>query len=109
MGRDKPNRIRRDKPVKRIQPEDVESVEDFFSAMSQLAESAVQEATDSLLAAGAHQKDIDNLKNAMRAVCVSEIWTVDIDRLVKISSTHKRGSIFITDTLVDLILKGERG
>lgn len=98
MGRQKPNKPRR------TRPQDFPGVEALYSDLREMAEKSVQEATERLLAAGAHQSDIDGLKGSMRALCVSDMWDQDIHGLVELAKGHERGPFFIFDVLADAVL-----
>lgn len=106
MGRNKPHHVRRARPVKtkRTRPQEAPAVEEMYSGLREMAQKAVDEAVERLLASGASRSDIRALEGATRSLAVSDMWDQDIHLLVELSRTHERGPMVVFDVLADAIL-----
>jgi hypothetical protein len=72
MGRIKPSRSRR------IRPQDVETVEDLYAGLNQVAEQALDKLSGRLLAAGASPEDVAAHYDAVRAQAAMYVLQMDL-------------------------------
>lgn len=80
MGRNKMHHIRRARPVKakRIRPEDIETLDDLYAGLNQVAERALDKISGRLMDAGASPEDVDAYDAAVRAQVAMYVLQMDL-------------------------------
>ncbi len=79
---------------------------DFYEAMKSLAANSLTAAEDALRKEGASQQAIDFLRDAMRTVCLAEIWEMHLEGIVLRHAESEGESPALRDAITEKLLAG---
>jgi hypothetical protein len=113
MSRHKANKPRR--PRTHPQPFNVDEpsidmtpeMEEFFAAIKQMGESTYRGAVETLREHGVSEEDIELLETGVRALCIAQIWEMDLEKLFMELVNSGGQTIGVRDAIMEKLVGNE--
>jgi uncharacterized protein YutE (UPF0331/DUF86 family) len=114
MSRHKANKPRRPRsphqPVFNTDEPSIEmgpAVVEFFAGMKELGARTYENAVDTLREHGVSEEDIELLMTGTRALCIAEIWELDLEKIFMELVNSGGQTIGVRDAITEKLLREE--
>lgn len=112
MSRHKTSKPRQPRPHQVFQTDDP-SIEmtpeftEFFAAIKELGVHTHANAVTTLRQHGVSQEDIEHLETGVRALCISQIWEMDLEKIFMDLVSSGGQTIGVRDAIMEKLVGGE--
>jgi len=113
MSRHKVNKPRRPRPLSLPYNTDEPSIEmtpevvEFFAAMKKMAQNSFEAAVERLRDLDVPQSAIDQMEVGVRAMCVAEIWEMDLENIFTELVNSGGETIGVRDAIMEKLVGAE--